>query len=402
MSLHAPTLTRLAQRASTRPATRPATRQAPAGQANARDTATLYLSVSHVVQLVRQTGLSACLAGVAQRIEADYRRWPEFDKSPRLACHSSDGVVELMPIADASRFAFKYVNGHPANHRFGLPTVMAFGVLADVATGLPLLLAELTITTAIRTAAMSALAARVLARPGSRSMALIGNGAQSEFQALAMLDLVGVRELRLFDTDPAASAKLAANLAGQGFSTIRIASSIADAVRGADIVTTVTADKALATILTPEMIEPGMHLNAVGGDCPGKTELHPGVLRAAAVFVEYEPQTRIEGDIQQMPADFAVTEFWQVLSGHAAGRQSAEQVTVFDSVGFALEDYSALTFLYDTALALGLGEPIDLVPANDDPKDLFGLLTAPSPAQSLARAPQRRTKIGRSGSTLRA
>ena len=382
--------------------TRPFTRPAAVRRPSPSHTATLYLSVAQVVELVHQQGLSACLAGVAERIAADYRRWPEFDKSARLACHSKDGVVELMPIADASRFAFKYVNGHPANHRLGLPTVMALGLLADVRTGLPLLLAELTITTAIRTAAMSALAAQVLARPGSRSMALIGNGAQSEFQALAMRDMVGVRELRLFDTDPAASAKLAANLAGQGFSSIQIAASIADAVRGADIVTTITADKRNATILSPEMIEPGMHLNAVGGDCPGKTELHPGVLLASTVFVEYEPQTRIEGDIQQMPADFPVTEFWRVLTGQAAGRLNAEQVTVFDSVGFALEDYSALAYLYDSALTLGLGEYLDLVPANDDPKDLFGLLATHKPSPSPETAPQRRAKPRRSGITLQA
>ena len=171
---------------------------------------TVYLSAPDMVRLVRRKGLSACIAGVAERIEREFLRWHEFDKSARLACHSAVGVIELMPIADASQFAFKYVNGHPGNHRHGLPTVMAFGVLADVATGTPCLLSELTLTTAIRTAAMSALAARKLARPGSRSMALIGNGAQSEFQALAFRDLVGVRELRLYDTDPRASAKLAA------------------------------------------------------------------------------------------------------------------------------------------------------------------------------------------------
>jgi ornithine cyclodeaminase len=334
---------------------------------------TTYLSAQHLIQLVRRKGLSACIAGVAERIEADYLRWNEFDKSPRVASHSRDGVIELMPIADATHFAFKYVNGHPSNHRRGLPTVMAFGVLADVATGAPRLLSELTLTTAIRTAAMSALAARVLARPGSRCMALIGNGAQSEFQALAFRDLVGVRELRLYDTDPAASAKLAANLVGHGLQ-VRICSSTAEAVRGADIVTTITADKANATILTPEMIEPGMHINAVGGDCPGKTELHRGVLEAAAVFVEFEPQTRIEGDIQQMPADFAVTEFWRVLAGAAPGRSTAAQVTVFDSVGFALEDFSALTFMRDTAAEFGLGEVIELIPHAEDPKNLFGLL----------------------------
>jgi ornithine cyclodeaminase len=336
---------------------------------------TLFLGTHHLVRIVRQKGLAACLAGVANRIESDYRRWNEFDKSARVACHSPVGVIELMPIADACQFAFKYVNGHPGNPGRGLPTVMAFGVLADVNTGAPRLLSELTLTTAIRTAAMSALAARVLARPGSRSMALIGNGAQSEFQALAFRAIVGIRELRLFDTDPAASAKLAANLQGQGLQ-VRVCGSTAQAVRGADIVTTVTADKTNATIITPEMIEPGMHVNAVGGDCPGKTELHPGVLQAASVFVEYEPQTRIEGDIQQMPADFPVTEFWRVLEGSASGRCSATQVTVFDSVGFALEDYSALNFLRDAAAELGIGESIDLVPHSADPKNLYGLLTA--------------------------
>jgi ornithine cyclodeaminase len=147
-------------------------------------------------------------------------------------------------------------------------------------------------------------------------------------------------------------------------------------VQGADIVTTVTADKTNATILTPEMIEPGMHINGVGGDCPGKTELHAEVLARASVFVEYEPQTRIEGDLQQMPADFAVTEFWRVLAGAAEGRRSADEITVFDSVGFALEDYSALRLLRDLAQELGLGAPVGLIPALADPKDLYGHLMA--------------------------
>ena len=336
---------------------------------------TTYLGANDLVRLVRRVGLDACIAGVAGRIERDFLRWPEFDKSPRVASHSADGVIELMPIADAAEFAFKYVNGHPRNTRDGLPSVMAFGVLADVATGAPCLLSELTLTTAIRTAAMSAVAARALARRDSRTMALIGNGAQSEFQALAFRDLVGVRELRLFDIDPRATAKLVANLQGQGL-LLRECASTAQALRGADIVTTVTADKARATILLPDMIEPGMHVNAVGGDCPGKTELHPGVLERASVFVEFEPQTRLEGDLQQMPADFAVTELWQVLAGLAPGRRDAREVTVFDSVGFALEDYSALGFVRDAALAHGIGSTLDLVPAMPDPKDLYGLLRA--------------------------
>ena len=86
-----------------------------------------------------------------------------------------------------------------------------------------------------------------------------------------------------------------------------------------------------------ELLEPGMHLKAVGGDCPGKTELSADVLCVASVCVEYEPQTRIEGELQQMPAGFAVTELWRVLQGRAPGRRSAAETTLFDSVGFALD-----------------------------------------------------------------
>ncbi|MFG6415412.1 ornithine cyclodeaminase [Roseateles sp. DC23W] len=332
------------------------------------------LTTQDVARLVQRVGLPDLLSRLVGYLEADYGRWAEFDKTPRVAAHSRDGVIELMPIADAHLYSFKYVNGHPQNHRVGLPTVMAFGVLADVATGAPVLLSELTLTTAMRTAATSVMVARRLARPDSRVMALIGNGAQSEFQALAFHHLLGIRELRLYDIDPAATAKLVRHLSGMPGVTLVRCASVVDAVRGADIVTTATADKTNATILTPDMVEPGQHINGVGGDCPGKTELHPGVLQRARVVVEYEPQSRIEGDVQQMPADFPVTEFWRVLAGQVPGRESPAQITVFDSVGFALEDFSALRLLRDLGAQLGLGSPLDLVPQMANPKDLFGEL----------------------------
>ncbi|MEN9376139.1 MAG: hypothetical protein RL710_1296 [Pseudomonadota bacterium] len=337
------------------------------------DLQTRFLGAQDVAAIVTQAGLAAALRGLADAIRDDYRHWQDFDKCARVASHSPVGVIELMPIANAHTYAFKYVNGHPKNTLRGLPTVMAFGVLADVATGAPVLLSELTLATALRTAAMSAVAAQALARPESKSMALIGNGAQSEFQALAFHYLLGIEELRLFDVDPQATAKLVRNLQHTPIK-ITLCTSIAQAARGADIVTTVTADKTKATILTPDLVEPGMHINGVGGDCPGKTELHPDVLRGASVFVQYEPQTRVEGDVQQMPPDFAVTELWQVLCGHAPGRSDERQVTVFDSVGFALEDYAALRWLRAQAEALGVGQSVSLVPDLADPKDLFSLV----------------------------
>ena len=355
-----------------------------------------YLGVNSVRELVRQVGLAHFLQRLVDAMDSDYRRWEQFDKSARHAIHSPVGVIELMPTSDGRLYCFKYVNGHPKNTAEGLLTVTAFGVLADVDTGYPLLVSELTLTTALRTAAMSVLAARHLARPDSRRMALIGNGAQSEFQALAFYHLLGIRALRLFDTDPGASLKLERNLARLALPglTVERCASAAEAVRGCDIVTTATADKRNATILLPEMIEPGMHLNAVGGDCPGKTELHADILRRpdARVVVEFEPQSRIEGEIQQMPAGFAVTEFAQVLRGQAPGRRTAQEVTVFDSVGFALEDFSALRTLHALLQQYPhLGTPIDLVPQMDNPKDLFGLLHAPAPQARTALQPEPQT-----------
>ena len=350
-----------------------------------------YIGVSDVARIINTMGAGNFIERLAGEIEADYRRWSQFEKSARLASHSPVGVIELMPTSDGSLYSFKYVNGHPKNTAAGLLTVTAFGVLADVATGYPLLLSELTVSTALRTAAMSALAAKWLARPDSSVMALIGNGAQSEFQAMAFYRMLGIRELRLFDVDPLATAKLERNLRGMpelaDLKIVRAASG-AEACRGADILTTVTADKRNAVILTPPMVRPGMHINAVGGDCPGKTELHADVLRMPGihVVVEYEPQSRIEGEIQQMPADFPVTEFTRVCSGQGAARASREQITIFDSVGFALEDYSVLRFLHALLKEQRAGRQIDLVPALADPKDLFGGTLGGARAMPLRRA----------------
>lgn len=349
---------------------------------------TRYIDIKDVQRLVRATGVETFITQLAGYIRADYLRWSQFAKCARVANHSAIGVIELMPASDDVHYAFKYVNGHPKNIQRNMLTVMAFGALADMRTGYPALLSELTITTALRTAATSALVAQSLARSDSRVMAIIGNGAQSEFQILAFKALLGIREIRAYDTDPAATQKLMRNLGGMTDLQIVAVNSVHEAVKGADIVTTVTADKTNATILTPDMIVPGMHINAVGGDCPGKTELHADILRGGRVIVEFEPQTRIEGDIQQMPGDFAVTEFWEVLTGRAAGRQNEHEVTVFDSVGFALEDFSALRYLNDVAKAQSVGSMIELVPVPENPKDLFQYVAAHVPATAAWTRPE--------------
>jgi ornithine cyclodeaminase len=336
-----------------------------------------FVGTQDIIALVNSVGIDRVFKEIVQELETDFRRWPQFEKVNRVASHSRDGVIELMPTSDGETYGLKYVNGHPKNTATGLRTVTAFGLLADVETGYPTFLAEMTITTALRTAATSALAAKYLARKDAKVMALIGLGAQSEFQTLAFKAILGIKTLRVFDVDPATARKFARNIADSGVS-ITYCNTPEDAVAGADIITTVTADKRNATILSDNMVGVGVHINGVGGDCPGKTELHRDILLRSSIFTEFTPQTRIEGEIQQLPEDHEVTELWQVICGDQAGRTNERQITLFDSVGFAIEDFTTLRVIRKLALETGHITDIDLLPRAGDPKDLYGLIRAGS------------------------
>ena len=335
-----------------------------------------FVSVDHMMKIVRKIELENMLKGIAAYIEEDFKRWQLFDKIPRVASHSDKGVIELMPTSDGELYGFKYVNGHPKNMKEGLQTVTAFGVLSRVYTGYPILFSEMTILTALRTAATSVVAAKYLAREDSSCMAIVGNGAQSEFQALAFKSMLGINTLRLYDIDSAATQKCIHNLKEHGFEIIPCHSAH-EAAKGADIVTTVTADKLCATILKDDMIGPGVHINAIGGDCPGKTELSKEILLRSDIFVEYPPQTRIEGEIQQLENDYPVNELWQVIRGELDGRKNSQQITLFDSVGFAIEDFSALRYIRDQLskpCMSGMYENLDMIADPDDPRDLYGMV----------------------------
>jgi len=332
-----------------------------------------FVSVDDMMKIILDLGVENMMLGICEYLEEDFKRWELFDKTPRVASHSSDGVIELMPTSDGEVYGFKYVNGHPKNTKDGLQTVTAFGVLSDVDTGYPVLFTEMTILTALRTAATSAMAAKYLMPKGSKTMAMIGNGAQSEFQALAFKAICGIENIRLYDIDGTASDRCMANLEGRGLNIVKC-NSEQMAVEGAKIITTVTADKQYATILTDNMVGSGVHINAIGGDCPGKTELHKDILLRSEIFVEYPPQTRIEGEIQQLDDDYPVKELWQVMTGEIEGRTNDKQITLFDSVGFAIEDFSALRYIRDQLVATSHYQNLDMVADPDDPRDLFGMV----------------------------
>lgn len=315
-------------------------------------------------------GLDTLFTDALRFLEEDLRRWDEFKKSPRHAVHYAHGVFELMPVADGKYYTYKYVNAHPANPDMGKLSIVALGMLADIETGYPQLVSDMTLLTAIRTAATSAIAAKHLARKDSSVLGLIGTGAQSEFQAYAMRRTLPISTIRFFDRDRNAMEKFARNLEGSGISLVACRSGD-EVVDGADIVTTAICEKARVKLFDYASVKGRrLFVNAMGGDTVGKTELDPEVMRHSRIVVEFYEQTKHEGEIQNLKGEeFAYDELHEIVRGRKEGRAGTDGIIVFDSVGFALADFSMLRMLHER----GIGSEVELLPQLKDPKDLISL-----------------------------
>ncbi|OGT65792.1 MAG: ornithine cyclodeaminase [Gammaproteobacteria bacterium RIFCSPHIGHO2_12_FULL_45_9] len=334
------------------------------------------VTVDDIRQLIRKVTLKTFFLRLADRLSQDFARWLEFQKNARLAAYVEGGVLELMPILDHDYFSYKYVNGHPLNPLINRQTVVAMGMLADVATGYPVLVSEMTILTALRTAAISAVASKHLARKNSRHFGIIGTGAQSEFQVAAHAALFPLETVYYYDLDAAAMEKFARNMEKIPYLKARcVPCENGEAVLlQSDIITTATARKMQAHVLSKDAVPAGIHINGIGGDSPGKTELDPAILESAKVVVEFWDQTQHEGEMQQLGGILPYAELWEMITGKKPGRVSDEEVTVFDSVGFALEDYSVLRLVHQLANEFHVGHQLDLIPEPPHPKDLFAVL----------------------------
>lgn len=333
----------------------------------------LVLDVSDMQSLFRKVGLTSLNKQLVEQLEDDLRQWQRFSKSPRHATHYDHGVIELMPCSDDQLYTFKYVNGHPNNTLEGKLCVAAMGLLADVSTGYPLMISEMTLLTALRTAAVAALGARYLARPESTVLSIIGTGAQSEFQAMAISSFFNIDEVRIYDTDRQAMLKFSENMESR-FNKIIPCGAIRQTVKPADIIVTATAAKKAVELFTLNDIKPGAHIHAMGGDCPGKTELGKDLLNNSKLVVEYREQSLLEGEIQQLDESSIYAELWQLVTEDKKGRENNDEITILDSVGFALEDFSTLKLVYKLAEELKLGKHIELIPELDDPKNLYSLI----------------------------
>ena len=334
---------------------------------------TKIVTIDDVKAIINKVGILKFFRELVLQLESDFKRWDEFKKSPRHAIHYPQGVMELMPTSDDQEYAFKFVNGHPGNPKNNKLSIVALGLFAEVHDGFPLMVSEMTLLTAFRTAATSALVSSYLAKQSSKSMGIIGTGSQGEFQVLAHHAQLGINQIKYFDIDPAAMDKFANNLSDADLELIPCASA-EETLKDVDIITSATANKERLKIIDNSWVTDGMHINGIGGDCPGKTELEAPLLERAKIVIEFFEQSIIEGEIQDLDENAVYAEIWEIAQGKKPGRENDSEVTLFDSVGFAIEDFSALTFLREQALSHGIYEELDLVAALQNPRNLFGLL----------------------------
>ena len=330
------------------------------------------LTVDDVSTIISTVGIERCFVELVEALRQDFSQWATFDKMSRIPTHLPDGVIELMPVCGADYYAYKYVNGHPNNPAQQKLTVAAVGMLSDVNNGYPVVISEMTLLTALRTAATCALASQYLARQDAKTALIIGTGSQSEFQVLALKATTALETVYYFDKDRQAMTKFADNLSGFDLKLTPI-EDVASKIGLVDIIITATAAKSATRVIESEWVRPGVHINSIGGDCPGKTELDPALLERAKVVVEYLPQSKVEGEIQNL-SSAVYAELWELVTEAKPGRETPEEITLFDSVGFALEDYTVLKYFYGLSKEMAIGHSVNLIPELEDPKNLFSRL----------------------------
>ncbi|MDP2743836.1 MAG: ornithine cyclodeaminase family protein [Dehalococcoidia bacterium] len=290
------------------------------------------------------------MSEVIEAVEQAFRDWVEGRgrMPPKSYILLEKGDFRAMPAALPGAVGIKWVSVHPQNPSRGLPTVMATLVINDPDTGYPLAIMDGTDITAYRTGATAAVASRYLARKGSRSLGIIGAGRQAYTQIEAHVKLFDLREIRAFDLSKASVERLI-----KAFPGYPVEESSLEKAAGSDIVCTVTP--ARWPFVKREWIAPGVHINAIGADAPGKEELEPSVLNGAVVVVDDLEQSRTSGEIN-VPVSkglFSMKEVYgtlgEIISGRKPGRRDDKAITVFDSTGVAIEDIAVAQVIYEKA-----------------------------------------------------
>jgi len=280
-----------------------------------------------------------------------------------LSMHVTGGGFHLKAgVLDLSRkyFAAKVNGNFPENPaRFALPTIQGVIVLCDAEKGSPLAVMDSREITSLRTAAATAVAAKHLARRNSRTVTICGCGNQGRVQAMALFRIFRLQTVFAYDKSAEQAQRLAQQLTADLGIPVTPASNLSTAVRQSDICVTCTTSR--RPLLGPEDVLPGTFIAAVGVDNPEKQELHPDLMAKSKIVADILEQCAVMGDLHHAIAAGVVTradvhaELGEIVAGKKPGRESDEEITIFDSTGMALQDVATAAFLYEKAQRQGSG-----------------------------------------------
>ena len=305
--------------------------------------ATLLLGKTDVVELMD-------MKSTIGAVEEVFVHWVNGKASMPAKVYLSveKGDFRAMPAALPEASGLKWVNVHPANSRLGLPTVMGVLIYSDPETGYPLAVMDATQITCYRTGAASAVASKYLARPESKTLGLVGAGCQAHTQLEAHLEIYNFDRIDVCDIDHKRLESII-----DYYSDLPIGIKNLEEVCACDIICTTTPVR--KPIIRKEWLMPGVHINAVGADAPGKQELELAIINDARVVVDDPEQATKAGEInvavshgRYNPRMIYAT-LGEVIAGYKPGRCSDAEITIFDSTGIAIEDIAVARMIYNKA-----------------------------------------------------
>jgi ornithine cyclodeaminase/alanine dehydrogenase-like protein (mu-crystallin family) len=324
----------------------------------------LVLSASDVRSVLSYSECAAAMRGALTALAVGRAQQP---LRTVIRPEGAAGLMALMPSYLAGEdggppatYGLKAICITPTNPAAGLDTHQGVVLLSSGATGEPVAVLNASALTEIRTAAVSVVATDLLARPDADQLAVIGTGVQARAHIRALDGARQLSQIRVAGRDPARTERFAASLVGQTTAPIKACSSARDAVAGAGII--VTATSAAQPVLHRDWIEAGTHINAVGACLPHQRELDTATVAAAVLFADRRDSLLAEsGDYRLAAAEGAVSEnqvraeLGELLLGTVTGRASADEITIFESLGLAIEDLAAASLLYALAVKAGAG-----------------------------------------------
>ena len=277
------------------------------------------------------------------------------------------GRITSMPgfLSDDKALAMKVVTYFQDNPKRTLPAILGTILLFSCETGKLIAVMDGSYITVIRTACASAMAAKALANRDTPVLGILGSGVQARTHIQALSRVRKIQRIKIYSPSETSAAAIKKELERETGISIEVASSAAEALRGADLV--VTASTAKAPIVSPELLKPGAHISAVGSHRPDARELDGATMARAKVVVDSREAMMAEcGDIllaieeKAIGKDHIHAEIGEVLAGTKAGRSSAEEITIYKSVGIAIQDVATANLVYRKALERGIGTNVDI------------------------------------------